>query len=342
MTIRPEEYTDVEIKDRDEQAFEQNLRPGLIREFIGQSKKIENIKTYIQGAKHRGEALDHVLFYGPPGLGKTTLANIIAVEMGVAIHHTSGPVLDKKGDLTAILTDIEPYDVLFIDEIHRMKTAMEEILYKSMEDFQIDVIIGQGVGARSISIDINPFTLVGATTRAGLLSSPLRDRFGIMIHMDFYSVEELTQVLHRSAGIMKVKISIEAASEIARRSRGTPRIANKLLRRVRDFAQVKGEGIIDTRIAALAFDALEVDEAGFDEIDRKILLTIIEKFSGGPVGLSTLSTAVQEEKDTIEDVYEPFLVQQGYLKITSRGRVATELALAYFSKEIENGQRSLF
>jgi Holliday junction DNA helicase RuvB len=341
MSERPEERKDIDSQ-REEQSFEQNLRPGLIREFVGQAKKIENIKTYIQGARQRGEALDHVLFYGPPGLGKTTLANIIATEMGVSIRHTSGPILEKKGDLTAILTDLEPYDVLFIDEIHRLKTSLEEILYKSMEDFQIDVIIGQGVGAKSISIDINPFTLVGATTRAGLLSSPLRDRFGIMIHMDFYSVEELTRVLHRSAGILNVKISVEAAGEIACRSRGTPRIANKLLRRVRDFAQVKGEGIIDTRIAAMAFDALEVDEAGFDEIDRKILLTIIDKFNGGPVGLSTLSTAVQEEKDTIEDVYEPLLVQQGYLKITSRGRVATEMALKYFKKDLEAGQKKLF
>ena len=342
MSELPEERKDIDGDEREEQSFEQNLRPGLIREFVGQSKKIENIKTYIQGARQRSEALDHVLFYGPPGLGKTTLANIIATEMGVSIRHTSGPILEKKGDLTAILTDLEPYDVLFIDEIHRLKTSLEEILYKSMEDFQIDVIIGQGVGAKSISIDINPFTLVGATTRAGLLSSPLRDRFGIMIHMDFYSVEELTRVLHRSAGILNVKISVEAAGEIACRSRGTPRIANKLLRRVRDFAQVKGEGIIDTHIAAMAFDALEVDEAGFDEIDRKILLTIIDKFNGGPVGLSTLSTAVQEEKDTIEDVYEPFLVQQGYLKITSRGRVATELALKYFKKDLDAGQKTLF
>lgn len=331
-----------ETENNEDLKFESSLRPSLIREFIGQARKIENLKTYIKGARQRGEALDHVLFYGPPGLGKTTLAHIIAAEMGVHIRQTSGPILERKGDLTAILTDLEPFDILFIDEIHRLKTSLEEILYKSMEDFQIDVIIGQGVGAKNISLDINPFTLIGATTRAGLLSSPLRDRFGIMLHLDFYSVPELTRVVKRSAGILNVVIKPEAAEGIARRSRGTPRIANKLLRRVRDFAQVKGEGLIDMQISQLAFTALEVDEEGFDEIDRKILLTIIDKFSGGPVGLSTLSTAVHEEKDTIEDVYEPFLVQQGYLQITSRGRVATEKALKYFRRDIKSNQRTLF
>jgi Holliday junction DNA helicase RuvB len=330
------------VDSNEEIKFERNLRPTNIKEFIGQKKKIKNLKTYIKGAKHRNEVLDHVLFSGPPGLGKTTLAHIIANEIGVNIKQTSGPTLDKKGDLTAILTDLEPNDVLFIDEIHRLKTNLEEILYKAMEDYQIDVIIGQGVGAKNISIDIDRFTLIGATTRTGLLSSPLRDRFGISMHLDFYSKEELEEVLFRSASILNVKITKDAEKEIAKRSRGTPRIANKLLKRVRDFAQVEGEGIIDLKICKVSFKALGVDEKGFDEIDRKILLTIIEKFSGGPVGLSTISNAIQEEKDTIEDVYEPYLVQQGYLKTTSRGRVATEKAYKHFNKVFLDKQKPLF
>ncbi len=329
-------------EEREDIIFENNLRPSRFTDFIGQKKKVENLKTYIKGAVQRKEALDHVLFHGPPGLGKTTLANIIASEMGVQIKQTSGPILDKKGDITAILTELEPKDVLFIDEIHRLKTSVEEMLYKAMEDFQVDVIIGEGIGAKNISISINPFTLVGATTRTGLLSSPLRDRFGIFIHLDFYNQHDLVEVLVRSSQILKIKITSDAAEQIARRSRGTPRIANKLLKRVRDFAQVKGEGIIDLKITDKSFNALEVDEMGFDEIDRKILLTIIEKFSGGPVGLSTLSTSIQEEKETIEDVYEPFLVQQGYLKITSRGRVATEKALKHFSENRSDKQKWLF
>lgn len=329
-------------KNNEDIKFENKLRPTHIKEFIGQKKKIENLKTYIKGATKRKEPLDHVLFHGPPGLGKTTLANIISAEMGVQIKQTSGPVLEKKGDITALLTELEAYDVLFIDEIHRLKTSLEEILYKSMEDFQVDVIIGEGIGAKNISISLNPFTLIGATTRTGLLSSPLRDRFGILIHLDFYSTDELIRVLMRSSQILNIRVSNEAADQIARRSRGTPRIANKLLRRVRDFAQVKGEGFIDLKITLSSFEALEVDEKGFDEIDRKILLTIIENFSGGPVGLSTLSTSIQEEKETLEDVYEPFLVQQGYLKITPRGRVATEKALKHFKTGKSVGQNSLF
>ncbi len=330
------------LRNEEEIKFEKNLRPSSIIDFIGQEKKVENLKTYVKGAKQRRESLDHVLLHGPPGLGKTTLAYIIATEIGVNIKQTSGPVLEKKGDLTAILTDLEPEDVLFIDEIHRLKTSLEEVLYRAMEDFQLDVIIGQGVGARNISIDINRFTLVGATTRAGLLSSPLRDRFGIFIHLDFYSLEDLIKVVTRSAHILNIEIADDAAKEIAGRSRGTPRIANKLLRRVRDFAQVKGEGKIDLDITDFTFKALEVDEIGFDELDRKILLTIIEKYGGGPVGISTLSTSIQEERDTIEDVYEPYLIQQGYLKITPRGRVATEKSYKHFKKESADIQKTLF
>ncbi len=332
-----------DVPDSNEEGkFEQNLRPSYFDDFVGQKQRVENLKTYVKGAKQRDEALDHVLLYGPPGLGKTTLANIIAAEMGVSFKQTSGPILEKKGDLSAILTDLAPADVMFIDEIHRLKTSLEEILYKAMEDFQLDVIIGQGVGAKNISIDISRFTLIGATTRAGLLSSPLRDRFGIMMHLEFYNIEELVKVIIRSAGILNVKIYPIAAEAIARRSRGTPRIANKLLKRVRDFAQVEGSGVIDPAITRLSFDALEVDEEGFDQTDRRILLTIIDHFGGGPVGLSTLSTSIQEEKDTILDVYEPYLIQQGYLKITPRGRVATDKAYKHFNKNLPGKQRTLF
>ncbi|HDP95730.1 MAG TPA: Holliday junction branch migration DNA helicase RuvB [Candidatus Aminicenantes bacterium] len=326
----------------EEGILDSTLRPQQVDEFIGQKRKLANLITYIRGASERNEPLDHVLLHGPPGLGKTTLAHIIAREMCVELRKTSGPVLERKGDLTAILTDLEPHGVLFIDEIHRLRTAMEEILYRAMEDFQVDVIIGQGVGARNVALDLNPFTLVGATTRAGLLSSPLRDRFGILMHLDFYSNADMLRVIRRSANILGVEISETAVQSIAGRSRGTPRVANKLLRRVRDFAQVEARGGIDDQIAEKAFFALGVDEEGFDEIDRRIIHVVIDKFSGGPVGLSTLATAVMEEKDTIEDVYEPFLIRQGFLKITPRGRVATEKAYIHFKRESSEKPGPLF
>ena len=340
--IKNDDIQNDDIKN-DDINNDQSLRPGYIRDFIGQRKNIENIKTYVKGAKLRGEALDHVIFHGPPGLGKTTLANIVSAELGVNISQTSGPMLEKKGDLTAILTDLERNDVLLIDEIHRIRISLEEILYKAMEDYQIDIVIGQGVGAKSVTIDLQPFTLIGATTRAGLLSSPLRDRFGISIYLDLYPAEELIEIVERNAEILKIEIADrKAAKIIAGRSRGTPRIANKLLKRIRDFAQVKGTGIIDENICNTAFKALGIDSEGFDEIDRKILLTIIDKVSGGPVGLSTLATAVHEEKDTIEDMYEPFLVQQGYIKLTKQGRIATERAYEHFNKLCGQNKRTLF
>jgi holliday junction DNA helicase RuvB len=330
------------VKKSEDSGLDQSLRPSLLREFTGQKQKIANLKTYIKGARQRGEALDHVLLHGPPGLGKTTLANIVASEMGVGIKCTSGPVLEKKGDLIAILTDMEMHEVLFIDEIHRLRTALEEILYKAMEDFQIDVVIGQGPGAKTVSLHINPFTLVGATTRAGLLSSPLRNRFGITFHLDFYRPDDLSEIIRRSAVILGIRIDAAATAAVARRSRGTPRIANRLLRRLRDFAQIQGKNGIDLEVAASAFQALEVDEAGFDEIDRKILLTIIDHFHGGPVGISTLSTSVQEEKNTLEDIYEPYLIQEGFLQITSRGRSVTDKAFRYFGKKSRPPQKPLF
>ncbi len=316
----------------EEDRLEASLRPRFLRDYVGQSKAKENLEIFIQAARARQEALDHVLFYGPPGLGKTTLANIIASEMGVNIKSTSGPVIEKPGDLAAILTNLEEGDVLFIDEIHRLSPVVEEILYPAMEDFQLDIIIGQGPSARTVKLDLPRFTLVGATTRAGLLSSPLRDRFGVITRLEFYTAEELTQIIKRSASILEIPTEGQGAFEIARRSRGTPRIANRLLRRVRDFAEVRGRGIIACDIADDALSRLEVDRCGFDHMDRLILLTIIDKFGGGPVGLETLAAAVGEEKDTIEDVIEPYLIQQGYLNRTPRGRKATPLAFRHFQR----------
>ena len=316
----------------DDGFFDVSLRPKILTEYVGQSKVKENLKVFIRAARNRGESLDHVLFYGPPGLGKTTLAHIIAAEMGVNIKSTSGPVIEKPGDLAAVLTNLESGDVLFIDEIHRLSPVVEEILYPAMEDYQLDIMIGQGPSARTIKLDIPRFTLVGATTRAGLLSSPLRDRFGVLNRLEFYTHEELSTIVTRSAGILNVAINGEGADEIARRSRGTPRIANRLLRRVRDFAQVDGDGSISKKMADQALVRLEVDEQGFDQMDRLLLETIIDKFNGGPVGLDTLAAAIGEEKDTIEDVIEPFLLQQGFLNRTPRGRVATHQAYAHLDR----------
>ena len=312
--------------------YENTLRPTSFDEYVGQESIKSNLKVFIAAARERGEPLDHCLLYGPPGLGKTTLANIIASEMGVSIRATSGPVIERAGDLAAILTNLEPHDVLFIDEIHRLSSVVEEILYPAMEDYKIDIIIGQGPSARTVKLDLPPFTLVGATTRAGLLTSPLRDRFGVVNRLIFYGDEELGHILERSAGILEVDHDRDGIDEIARRSRGTPRIANRLLRRVRDFAQIDHGGKITREVADAALARLEVDSAGFDSMDRSLLLVIIDKFGGGPVGLDTLAAALSEEKDTIEDVYEPYLLQQGYLKRTPRGRVATPQAYRHFDR----------
>jgi len=314
----------------DEKIFDRAIRPKTLNEFIGQDNVLEQMQIFIEATKNRQESLDHVLIFGPPGLGKTTLAHIISHELNVNLKQTSGPVLEKAGDLAAILTNLEPNDVLFIDEIHRLNAVVEEVLYPAMEDFQLDIMIGEGPAARSIKLDLPPFTLVGATTRAGLLTSPLRDRFGIVQRLNFYDANDLTKICNRSAGILDLNIEPHGSEQISERARGTPRIVNRLLRRVRDYAEVKADGIISKNVAVAALDMLEVDPNGFDPMDRKLLLAIIEKFDGGPVGIESLSAALGEERGTIEDVIEPFLIQQGFLMRTSRGRVATKNAYLHF------------
>ena len=320
-----------------EKEFEKALRPLKFDDFSGQKNVVDNLRVFVEAAKYRGEPLDHTLLHGPPGLGKTTLSNIIANELGVGFKITSGPVLDKPGDLAGILTSLEPHDVLFIDEIHRLSPVVEEYLYSAMEDYRIDIMIDKGPSARSIQIDLNPFTLIGATTRSGLLTAPLRARFGINLHLEYYDPEPLQQIIRRSARLLKVPIDDDAAVEISKRSRGTPRIANSLLRRVRDFAQVKGNGRITSEITKMALQALNIDQYGLDETDNKILLTIIDKFRGGPVGVSTIATAIGEDAGTVEEVYEPFLIMEGFIKRTPRGRMATPLAYEHLGRNPYKG-----